>query len=59
LIWTRSGKTAIVSGEWAIVKAFIDGTTLYYLTRGTGPAIKYAEDAEALKELAETMEAGK
>lgn len=51
--WKQISKYAIESGRWRIAKAYIDGCTIYSLHRDDGEAIKFSEDVEELKQLAE------
>ena len=46
-------KYAIESGQWRISKAYLDGCTMYALRQNGGAAIRYSEDVEELKQLAE------
>ena len=57
LKWKRESQYAISAneGEFAIAKFFLDGCTLYLLTRGRGKDVinvKYDEDPDVLREIA-------
>lgn len=52
--WRQISKYAIECGRWRIAKAYIDGCTMYSLHRDGGEAIKFSEDVEELKQLAES-----
>lgn len=46
-------KYAIECGEWRIAKAYLDGATIYSLHRNGGDAIRFSEDVEELKLMAQ------
>lgn len=56
--WKRNGPTAIECGQWRISKAYLDGCTMYALHQNGGEAIKFSEDVEELKQLAEQKNNG-
>jgi len=53
LNWKQLSKYAIESGKWRIAKAYLDGCTLYSLHEHGGDAIRFSEDVEELKAMAE------
>ena len=51
--WKMISKYAIESGKWRIAKAYMDGCTMYSLHENGGEAIRFSEDVEDLKVIAE------
>lgn len=51
--WKQISKYAIESGKWRIAKAYLDGCTMYSLHENGGDAIRFSEDVEDLKAMAE------
>lgn len=51
--WKMISKYAIECGEWRIAKAYLDGATIYSLHRNGGDAIRFSEDVEELKLMAQ------